>query len=104
MLTSRYAGDPGVTVLLATPGSRFLPRTTQLDFGLKRNFKLTGQGRRVQVEFNVYNLTNNNAVLTELQTLGSNASVVPFIEGAPGGRPTGIMYPRLARLAVSLRF
>ena len=52
----------------------------------------------------VYNLLNDNAVLTELQTLGSNASVAPFLENAAGGRPTGIMYPRIMRLAASVRF
>jgi hypothetical protein len=55
-------------------------------------------------EFNVYNLLNDNAVLQELQALGSNASIAPFVEGGPGGRPTGIMYPRIARIAASVRF
>jgi hypothetical protein len=103
VMTSRYAGDGGVTLNLITPGTRYLPRTTQLDFGLKRAFALGGS-RRVTAEFNVYNLLNDNAVLTELQTLGSNASVAPFVEGAAGGRPTGIMYPRIMRIAASLRF
>ena len=53
VMASRYAGDPSVTVFLATPGERFLPRNTQLDFGIKRNFKLNGVGRRLQLEFNV---------------------------------------------------
>ena len=103
VMTSRYAGDGGVGLQLVTPGTRYLPRTTQLDFGLKRAFALPG-GRRVTAEFNVYNLLNDNAVLTELQTLGSGASVAPFVEGAPGGRPTGIMYPRIMRIAASVRF
>jgi outer membrane receptor protein involved in Fe transport len=103
VMTSRYAGDGSVTLQLVTPGTRYLPRTTQLDFGLKRPFSLGG-GRRLTAEFNVYNLLNDNAVLTELQTLGSAASVAPFLEGAPGGRPTGIMYPRIMRIAASLRF
>jgi hypothetical protein len=110
VIASRFAGDPAIAdpaftaLRLVPPGSRYLPRNTQLDFGLKRTFKLPGAGRRIQAEFNVYNLTNNNGVLTELQTLGSNASVAPFLEGQPGGRPTGIMYPRLMRLAGSIRF
>jgi hypothetical protein len=43
-------------------------------------------------------------VLTELQNLGSNAPSAQFLEGGVGGRPTGIMYPRLARLAATIRF
>ena len=58
--------------------------------------------RRIAAEFNVYNLLNDNAVLTELQALGSNASVAPFVDGGPGGRPTGIMYPRIMRLGASV--
>ena len=103
IMTSRYAGDPGVGLQLVTPGTRFLPRTTQLDVTLRRSFKLPGN-RRVQAEFTVYNLTNDNAVLTELQNLGSNAVSAQFLEGGVGGRPTGIMYPRLARLAATIRF
>ena len=103
VMTSRYAGDAGVTLTLLPPGERFLPRNTQLDFGVKRTFKLP-RDRRIQGEFNIYNLTNNNAVLTELQVLGSNASLAPFLDGAPGGRPTGIMYPRIMRLSGSIRF
>ena len=85
------------------PGTRFLPRSTQLDFTLRRSFPLPGN-RRVQGEFTVYNLLNDNAVLTELQALGSNGVSAQFLEGGVGGRPTGIIYPRLARLAVSIRF
>ena len=58
----------------------------------------------MQGEFTVYNLLNDNAVLTELQALGSNAVSAQFLEAGVGGRPTGIMYPRLARLAFSIRF
>jgi hypothetical protein len=109
-MTSRYAGDGAVTLNLATPGTRYLPRSTQLDFGVKRTFRLPGTGRRLQAEFNVYNLLNDNAVLTELQTLGSTggtgigATLAPFLDGGPGGRPTGIMYPRIMRLGASMRF
>lgn len=88
---------------MVTPGQRYLPRTTQLDIGAKRVFRLP-DNRRVVAEFNAYNLLNDNAVLTELQALGSNASVAPFVDGGPGGRPTGIMYPRLMRISASIRF
>jgi hypothetical protein len=103
VIPSRFAGDPAVTMQLVTPGTRYLPRSTQIDIGAKRVFRLQNN-RRLVAEFNVYNLLNDNAVLTELQALGSNASVAPFVEGGPGGRPTGIMYPRIMRLAASIRF
>ena len=112
VLASRFAGDPSVLptgTRLVAPGERYLPRVNQLDFGLKRNFPLRG-GRRIQAEFNIYNMLNDNAVLTELQTLGQRAttttgsSLAQFVDSAPGGRPTGIMYPRIMRLAASMRF
>jgi hypothetical protein len=103
VIPRRFTGDPAVTIQLVTPGTRYLPRNTQLDFGVKRAFSLPG-GRRLTAEFNLYNLLNENAVLTELQTLGSNAVSAPFLEGGAGGRPTGIMYPRIARVAASVRF
>ncbi len=92
-----------MTIQLVTPGTRFLPRSTQLDFGVKRVFALPGS-RRITAEFNVYNLLNDNAVLTELQTLGSNAAIAAFLDNGPGGRPTGIMYPRIFRIGASVRF
>jgi hypothetical protein len=88
---------------LVTPGTRFLPRSTQLDMTIRRSFAVAGN-RRVTAEFSVYNLLNDNAVLTELQNLGSNAVSAPFLETGPGGRPTGIMYPRLYRLGATIRF
>jgi hypothetical protein len=103
VVPSRFAGDPAVTIQLVTPGKRYLPRNTQVDIGAKRVFRLP-DNRRLVAEFNVYNLLNENAVLTELQALGSNASIAPFVDGGPGGRPTGIMYPRIMRIAASLRF
>ena len=102
-MASRYAGDPGVGLQLVTPGTRFLPRSTQLDFTVRRSFTLPGS-RRLNAEFTVYNLLNDNAVLTELQNLGSNAPSAAFLEGGVGGRPTGIMYPRLMRIAATIRF
>ncbi len=39
----------------------------------------------------MYNLLNDNAVLTERQALGSNAVSAPFLETGAGGRPTGII-------------
>jgi hypothetical protein len=104
VMSSRYAGDPGIAnIQLVPPGTRFLPRSTQLDFGLKRNFPIGG-GRRIQAEFNVFNMLNDNAVLQEVQALGSNAVSAPFLEDGPGGRPTGIMYPRIMRIGASMRF
>ena len=103
VIPRRFVGDPAVTIQLVTPGTRFLPRSTQLDFGLKKAFALPGS-RRITAEFNVYNLLNDNAVLTELQTLGSNAAIAAFLDSGPGGRPTGIMYPRIFRISASVRF
>jgi hypothetical protein len=102
VLPARYAGDPAVTVQLASPGTRYEPHYTQLDFGVRRTFKF----RRVtaQAQVDLFNATNSGAILTEGTSLSS--TVTPFLSSAPdaGGAPTQILQPRLIRIGAQLRF
>src|SRR5205814_6401161 len=74
--------NTSLSIPLVAPGSRYLDRLTQLDLGLRRNFKL-GERHVLQAQMDIFNLTNSNAVLSETQTLG--ATIKPFVDGGPGG-------------------
>ncbi len=103
VLPSRFAGDPAVTVQLASPGTRYEPRWNQLDFGVRRNFRFA-HGVTVQGQIDLFNALNANPVLTEGTSLST--TVTPFLSSDPnaGGTPTTILQPRIIRLAAQLRF
>jgi len=102
VLPARYAGDPAITVQLASPGSRYEPHYTQLDFGVRRTFKIHGVSAQAQID--LFNATNSGAILTEGTALSS--TVAPFLSSSPdaGGTPTTILQPRLIRIGAQLRF
>jgi hypothetical protein len=103
VLPSRFAGDPAVTVLLVSPGTRYEPRWNQLDFGLRRTFRFRG-GVTVQGQADLFNALNANPVLSEGTALST--AVGPFLSSDPnsGGTPTSILQPRIIRLAMQIRF
>lgn len=102
VLPSRYPGDPAVTLQLASPGTRYEPHYTQLDFGVRRNFKIHGVTAQAQVD--LFNATNSGAILSE--GTGLSSSVAPFVSSSPeaGGTPLTILQPRLIRIGAQLRF
>jgi hypothetical protein len=103
VLASRFAGDPAVTVQLASPGTRYQPRWNQLDFGVRRTFRFR-RGVTVQGQVDLFNALNANPVLTEGTALST--TVAPFLSSDPnaGGTPTTILQPRIIRLAAQFRF
>ena len=103
VLPSRFAGDPAITVQLASPGSRYLSHYSQLDFGIRRNFRFKG-GRMIQAQLDLFNALNENAILSE--GTGLTTSVAPFLSSDPtaGGTPFTILQPRLIRIGVQIRF
>jgi len=103
VLPSRFAGDPAVTVQLASPGTRYEPRWNQLDFGFRRTFRLK-HGVTLQGQVDLFNALNANPVLTEGTALST--AVAPFLSADPnsGGTPTTILQPRIIRLAAQFRF
>ena len=102
VLPSRYAGDPAITVQLASPGTRYEPHYSQLDFGVRRTFKFRRVSAQAQVD--LFNATNSGAILSEGTALTS--SVAPFLSSSPdaGGTPFTILQPRLIRIGAQLRF
>jgi hypothetical protein len=105
------AGQPGALtnsslfVPLIAPGTRFYDRLNQLDLGVKRTFVIK-EKLRVQAQLDVFNVTNSNTVLVEVQTLGTTAgtSIKALANGGPGGLPTQILQARLLRLGVQFHF
>jgi hypothetical protein len=86
---------PNVTVNLVQPGTLFGDRRNQLDLRMGKNFKV--QQLRTSVNFEIYNLFNTNAVLTENATY-RDASV-------SGWRiPTSISPPRFMKFSLQLDF
>jgi len=98
--------DPGLTqqaetIQLISPGSRFTPRLSQLDLGVRKVFHIRERFTLLG-EAQFFNALNSNAVLTESYTLGT--SVKPYLAGAPGGVPTTILNPRMLRLNLQFKF
>jgi Carboxypeptidase regulatory-like domain len=114
VLTSRFSGDPGVTVQLVPSGVRYLPRWNQLDLGLRRSFRIGGMTAQAQVT--LFNALNSNAVLgegtgltTRLNPLLASGLTDPnftYLSNDPdkGGTPNSILQPRLIQLGVQLKF
>jgi hypothetical protein len=84
-----------VTVNLVAPGTLYGDRRNQLDFRLTKNFKI--QKVRTGVNFEIYNLFNTNAVLTENTTYRDTT--------LSGWRiPTSIAPPRFMKFSLQLDF
>jgi hypothetical protein len=82
---------PSLTVPLIAPGSKLYPRHNQLDFGVRKLFRIKNMQWSGQVD--IFNLNNSSRVSGETQAFGPSL-----------GRPTAILQPRLLRLAAQLRF
>ncbi len=85
-------GTKTVTIDLLQPLSTYLDeRINQVDVRLSRLFKL--QSRRIQVNFDVYNLLNSSAVLWRNQTYGADWLT-----------PTSILDARLVKFSMQYDF
>ena len=78
-------------VNLIAPNTKFQKRWNQVDLSAKRTFKY---GRReFQGQFAVFNVTNGNVVLQEVQTYGATL-----------GQPQNFLQARMMRLALLINF
>jgi hypothetical protein len=80
---------PGVNLI--APNTKFQDRWNQLDLSAKRSFRFGG--RQLQGQFAVFNVTNNNVVLQEVQNFGSTL-----------GQPQNFLQARMLRLALLVTF
>ena len=76
---------------IVAPGTLYEGRMYQLDWRLAKNIK-TGRAR-IQPQFDVYNLLNNNTVLTQSNTFGS-----------AWRRPVTILQGRTFKFGVTVEF
>src|SRR5207248_7918090 len=83
------------TINIVTPGTLYGERLNQLDLRVSKTVKLN-RGARLRGMFDMYNLTNANAVLAQNNTYGTN--------GAVWQNPTQIVPGRLAKFGVQLDF
>ena len=102
VLPSRFAGDPAITLQLAPPGTRYEPRSNQIDFGVRRTFRFNRT--TVQAQIDLFNALNANPILSEGTALST--AVVPFLssDARAGGTPFTILQPRLIRIGAQIKF
>ena len=86
-----FAGAPFRTINIVNAGEVYMERLTQIDFRVAKVFRVAGT--RTMINFDFYNVTNSNSVLTE------NASY-----GAPWRTPQSILLPRLFKLGLQVDF
>jgi hypothetical protein len=81
-----FSGGPFRVVNIVNAGEVFLERLNQIDFRVSK--LLRAAGTRTMVNFDFYNVTNSNSVLTENATYGTTWR-----------QPTGILLPRLFKIS-----
>jgi hypothetical protein len=86
------------SVPLITPGTQYESRRNQLDFRFSKTLKLTSRSR-FQFNFDVYNVLNNNAVLTLINNYNPPGTV-----GSQWLKPTKILDARLFEIGGRLDF
>jgi hypothetical protein len=80
---------PGVNLI--TPNTKFQDRWNQLDLSAKKTFRVGS--KEFQTQAAVFNVTNGNVVLQEVQTYGASL-----------GQPQNFLQARMLRLALLVNF
>lgn len=82
-----------VTAPLVAPGTEFLPRLTQVDLGVAKSFTIGST--RLQGQFDLFNVTNEN---TELSYRSTNYATAAYLQ------PSSVLQGRMVRLGVQLNW
>ncbi len=80
-----------VTVTISDPGSVYLDRWNQLDFSVRRTFRIKSFSFDTSVD--LFNALNGSVVLTQNNNFGASL-----------GQPQSILQPRLLRLSSTMKF
>ena len=80
-----------VTINVMEPGTVYGDRLNQIDFRVTKIFNI-GQGR-LEANFDVYNLGNSDAILTQINTFGATWT-----------RPTAVIQPRFVKFTARYDF
>jgi hypothetical protein len=86
---------PGVNLI--PPNTKFQERWNQLDISAKKTFRFGT--KEFQAQAAVFNVTNNNVVLQEVQTTSAVTGVSPSL-----GQPQNFLQARMLRLALLVNF
>jgi hypothetical protein len=89
-----------VTIEVADPFTQFGNRITQLDFRGTKIFRIGGS-RRIQFNFDLYNLLNASHVITYFSNWGTHLSATA---GANWKRPTQVFDGRLLKFSAQFEF
>jgi len=79
------------TINVMQPGTVYGDRLNQIDFRATKIFKV-GKGR-LEADFDVYNLSNSDAILTQINTFGATWT-----------RPTAVIQPRFVKFTARYDF
>ena len=110
--TGTAFGQASDTIQLVPPGSVVSPRLNQLDVSLKRSFRFKDK-YVLEPEVQIFNILNNNAAVSESQSLTGDAAPLLPKSACGGSSPANcglggnvltITNPRLLRLALLFRF
>lgn len=83
--------QPSLVVDLIPPGTELLSRHNQLDFGIRKLFRV--RAARLSAQVDIFNLLNSSRINTWIEAFGPTFR-----------RPTAILQPRTLRLAMQMRF
>jgi hypothetical protein len=86
-----FAGAPFRAINIVNAGEVYVERLNQIDFRVAKLFRMAGT--KTSINFDFYNITNSNAVLTE------NPSY-----GAAWRTPQSILLPRLFKMSAQFDF
>jgi len=86
---------PGVNLI--APNTKYQERWNQLDLSAKKTFRFGT--KEFQGQFAVFNVTNGNVVLQEVQTTSAVSGLSPTL-----GQPQNFLQARMMRLALLVNF
>ena len=90
-------------VPLIKPGTEFTPRRTQIDLRVSKTIGI-GDGKRVQVMADIFNLTNSNAAVGATSNAGEPPAALITTYGSAWLRPLNVLQARYMKFGVQLTF
>jgi hypothetical protein len=90
-------------VPLIKPGTQYLPRRTQLDLRIAKNFSMGG-AKRFQVMADIFNLTNSNAAVGATSNAGEPPAALNNNFGGSWLRPLNVLQARYVKFGAQFNF
>jgi hypothetical protein len=90
-------------VPLIKPGTMYSPRRTQIDLRVGKGLSI-GQGKRLQLMADLFNLTNSNAAVGATSNAGEPPAALITTFGSAWLRPLNVLQARYVKFGAQLRF